>query len=81
MAKEQVIIRPHAGFQEKFVRTNVDVCFAGGVLNCGKTAGAVLMCAEPSQDSRFRGVFLRNNLGDLKSGGGILLSLLTLTKT
>ena len=40
--------------------------------NCGKTAGAVLMCAEPSQDSRFRGVFLRNNLGDLKSGGGIL---------
>ena len=72
MAKEQIIIRPHAGFQEKFVRTNVDVCFAGGVLNCGKTAGAVLMCAEPSQDSRFRGVFLRNNLGDLKSGGGIL---------
>ena len=40
--------------------------------NCGKTAGAVLMCGEPSQDSRFRGVFLRNNLGDLKSGGGIL---------
>ena len=33
MAKEQVIIKPHAGFQEKFVRTNVDVCFAGGVLN------------------------------------------------
>lgn len=35
MAKEQkqVVIRPQAGFQEKFVRTNVDVCFAGGVLN------------------------------------------------
>ena len=72
MAKEQVIIKPHAGFQEKFVRTNVDVCFAGGVLNCGKTAGAVLMCGEPSQDSKFRAVFLRNNLGDLRSGGGIL---------
>lgn len=72
MAREQIIIKPHAGFQEKFVRTNVDVCFAGGVLNCGKTAGAVLMCAEPSLDSKFRGVFLRNNLGDLKSGGGIL---------
>ena len=40
--------------------------------NCGKTAGAVLMCAEPSTDSNWRGVFLRNNLGDLKSGGGIL---------
>lgn len=66
------IIRPHAGFQEKFVRTNVDVCFAGGVLNCGKTTGAVLMCAEPSLDPNFRGVFLRNNLGDAKAGGGIL---------
>lgn len=40
--------------------------------NCGKTSGAVLSCAEPSEDSRWRGVFLRNNLGDLKSGGGIL---------
>lgn len=69
---ETKIIRPHAGFQEKFVRTNVDVCVAGGVLNCGKTAGAVLMCAEPSLDANWRAVFLRNNLGDLKSGGGIL---------
>lgn len=40
--------------------------------NCGKTTGAVLMCAEPSLDTNFRGVFLRNNLGDLRSGGGIL---------
>lgn len=40
--------------------------------NCGKTAGAVLMCAEPSLDSNWRAVFLRNNLGDLRSGGGIL---------
>lgn len=40
--------------------------------NCGKTAGAVLMCAQPSSDPNFRGVFLRNNLGDLRSGGGIL---------
>ena len=27
------IIRPHAGFQEKFVRSNVDVVIGGGVLN------------------------------------------------
>ena len=38
----------------------------------GKTAAAVLSIAEPSLDPRFRAVFLRNNLGDLKSGGGIL---------
>ena len=72
MGKEQVIIKPHAGFQEKFVRSNVDVCFGGGCLNAGKTAGAVLMCGEPSLDPKFRAVFLRNNLGDLKSVGGIL---------
>lgn len=36
------------------------------------TCGAVLSVAEPSADSRFRAVFVRNNLGDLKSGGGIL---------
>ena len=66
------IIRPHAGFQEKFVRTNVDVCFGGGQLAGGKSFGAILSVAEPSLDSRFRAVFLRNNLGDLKSGGGVL---------
>ena len=36
------------------------------------TAGAVLAMAEPTLDPQFRAVFLRNNLGDLKSGGGIL---------
>lgn len=36
------------------------------------TAAAVMCSAEPSLDSRYRAVYLRNNLGDLKSGGGIL---------
>lgn len=72
MAVSTNIIRPNKGFQEKFVRSNIDVVIGGGVLACGKTSGAVLSCAEPSEDSRWRGVFLRNNLGDLKSGGGIL---------
>lgn len=36
------------------------------------TAAAVLSVAEPILDPKFRAVFLRNNLGDLKSGGGIL---------
>ena len=40
--------------------------------NCGKTFASILSIAEASLDSRFRAVFLRNNLGDLKSGGGIL---------
>lgn len=70
--KEQKIIKPHEGFQEKFVRSNVDVVIGGGQLAGGKTFGAILSCAEPSLDPRFRAVFLRNNLGDLKSGGGVL---------
>lgn len=73
MAKEETkIIRPQAGFQEKFVRSNLDFVIGGGSMGGGKTSAAVLSVAEPTSDSRFRAVFLRNNLGDLKSGGGIL---------
>ena len=73
MAKETTkIIKPQAGFQEKFVSSNVDFVVGGGVLNCGKSFAAVLSVAEPSLDGRFRGLFLRNNLGDAKASGGIL---------
>lgn len=40
--------------------------------NCGKSFAAVLSVAEPSQDPRFRGLFLRNNLGDARASGGLL---------
>lgn len=70
--EERTIIRPHKGFQERFVRSNVDVVIGGGQLGGGKSFGAILACAEPSLDPKFRALFLRNNLGDLKSGGGIL---------
>lgn len=72
MDVSQKIIKPQAGFQEKFVSTNVDFCVGGGVLNCGKSFAAVLSVAEPSIDSRFRGLFLRNNLGDARASGGLL---------
>ena len=36
------------------------------------TFGAILAAAESTLDSKFRAVFLRNNLDDLKSGGGVL---------
>jgi hypothetical protein len=55
---ETKIIRAQKGFQEKFVRTNVDLCIGGGVLGGGKSFAAVLSVAEPSQDPRFRGLFL-----------------------
>ena len=72
MAGKQKIIKPFDGFQDKFVRSNLDLVIGGGSMGGGKSAAAVLSVAEPVLDSRFRAVFLRNNLGDLKSGGGIL---------
>lgn len=36
MAEKTLIIKPHEGFQREFVRTNVDVCFGGGILGGGK---------------------------------------------
>lgn len=40
--------------------------------NCGKSFAAVLSVAEPSLDPKFRGLFLRNNLGDARASGGLL---------
>lgn len=73
MANDRItVFKPQAGFQEKFVSSNIDFVVGGGVLNCGKSFAAILTVAEPSTDSRFRACFLRNNLGDLKAGGGLI---------
>lgn len=66
------IIKPQKGFQEEFVSTNVDFAIGGGVMNCGKTSAAVLMTAQPCLEPQFNAVFLRNNLGDLRAGGGMI---------
>lgn len=71
MADTQIIM-PHAGFQSSFVSTNVDVCFGGSSLGSGKTYGEILSVAEESLDPDWRGLFLRNNLDDIKAGGAIL---------
>lgn len=65
------IITVQPGFQERFVSSNVDVCFGGGVLNCGKTFASILSVAEMSLDPDFRGVFIRTNYNLLKMGGGV----------
>lgn len=73
MSNDNVLVfEPQKGFQEQFVSSNVDFVVGGGVLNCGKTFAAILSVAEPSEDGRFRACFLRNNLGDLKAGGGLI---------
>ena len=69
---EPKIFKPQQGGQEAFVRSNVDVCFYGGVLSCGKSFGAILSVAEWVKIPEFRAVFTRRNLGDTKVGGGML---------
>lgn len=59
MAEQTKIIRPQAGFQEKFVRTNVDFSVSGGVLNCGKAQPYNSLICTPNG-------FVR--MGDLKIG-------------
>lgn len=72
MATNIQIVSPHPGFQRSFVRTSVDVCFGGSSLGSGKTYGEVLSIAEESLDPNWRGLFLRNNLDDIRAGGSIL---------
>lgn len=72
MGGKTIIFKPFEGFQDNFVRSNVDFVIGGGSMASGKSCAAVMCVAEPCLDPKFRAVFLRNNLGDLKSGGGIL---------
>lgn len=75
MAEEEhkiKIIKPQPGGQERFIRSNVDVCFFGGSLGGGKTFGAIMSMSEPSLDAGFRGVFFRRTYGELKGAGGVV---------
>lgn len=55
----QNIIRPQAGFQEKFVRSNIDFVVGGGVLNCGKAQPLDSLVLTPNGWIK---------MGDLKAG-------------
>lgn len=70
MKNEKIkIIKPQAGFQEKFTRSNVDFLVAGAAMGVGKSFAALLMAAEHSYDPNFRMVYLRRNISDVKAGG------------
>ena len=60
----------HEGFQKKFVMSNVDFLVGGSAMGVGKSMGALLMAAQHTSDPNFRMVYLRRNIGDLRSGGG-----------
>ncbi len=66
------IYKPYDGGQDHFVRSNCDIAIYGGVLGSGKSSAAVMMMAEPSFDSDFAALLLRNNLGNTLIGGGLV---------
>lgn len=55
-----------------FVEDDMHLYIIDDFVTTHNTFGAALMMAEPSLDPRFRAVCLRNNLDDLKAGGGML---------
>ena len=69
------IIRPQAGFQEKFVRSNVDVAIGGGVLNCGKAQPLYSLVLTPngwvSMGSLKVGDTICDTLGGLQKVEGV----------
>ena len=71
MAKGK-IIRAQKGFQRRFVSSNVDVVIGGGAAGVGKTSAAVLSIARFVHNPLHRSLFLRKNLDELRSGGGMI---------
>ena len=69
---KKIIIKPHEGFQEKFVSSNVDIVIGGGILGAGKSSAAALMMADVLSDPNMKALFLRNNMGNIKAGGGLV---------
>lgn len=66
------VMSPYSGFQDNFVRSACDVVVGGGSVGVGKSVAAWFSVAEDFLDGEFRGCFLRNNIDDLKAGGGLL---------
>ena len=56
MRENTNIFKPYDGFQDQFVRSDVDFVIGGGCMSSGKTAAAVMSIAEPIQDGLFRGI-------------------------
>jgi hypothetical protein len=74
MAKqEDIVIRPQAGFQEKFTQSTADVVFGVGQLGSGKSYALILAMAEALMlDGDFRSLISRRQISNLKMGGGFV---------
>lgn len=67
------IVKPQAGFQEKFASSNVDVVFGGGALNAGKSYAIILALAQYLMtDPDFCCLISRKAREALKVGGGFV---------
>lgn len=68
MAEKTKIIQPQAGFQEKFVSTNVDMVVGGGVLNCGKAQPLDSLICTPTGFVRMGDLNVGDIISDTKGG-------------
>lgn len=65
-------IRPQPGFQEKFVRTNVDFCVGGGVLNCGKAQPLDSLVLTPEGFVRMGDLRVGDVISDTQGGTQVI---------
>lgn len=66
------IITPHKGFQERFVRSSLDIVFAGGQGGGGKSAAMVMDSAYHIDRPEYRALYIRKTLSELAAGGGLV---------
>lgn len=72
-ATQEIIKKPHEGFQMQLASSSVDIVCAGGAAGGGKSHGLVLALAEPLMtDPNFRALISRRSLQSQKSGGGFV---------
>ena len=65
------LIGPQEGPQAQFVASNADICFYGGAMGGGKTAGLILAAAQHISIRKYAAVIFRRIERDITNPGGL----------
>lgn len=69
--KNQKIIRPQAGQQEKFLSSQADICVYGGAAGSGKSWALCLECLRHINNPKFGAALFRRTSKQVRSEGGL----------
>lgn len=69
------VVSYQEGFQEKFVRSSVDVVFGGGVLNCGKAQPLYSLVSTPQGFKAIGELKIGDVINDTQSGTQTVLNI------